>query len=339
MKINHIIIHELHKESGVVGSKLNDYDEVIDHNDQRVVKLVTEINNRYKNRNEIYGIFDKENPTVFHTSFDSYFKDNLGVDEFIKFSKDAAKDLQIRIDSNAPARGGYIIFVNYEAMRKFVGIFLVRNTLGLSFNTKGKGKKVFNIDDVQHIDFEHLAMACRLNTEAYSKTESKYLSFINSKSDDMSKYFTRWISSSDTETNQADTSLFYEIMNGIDIAVDPETGEKYEKMDFLHKVYDYVQKSPDKLVNVRNISESFYGDPNYIKTFLDDNDIRINGEFKPHSTTFRKFIHVKVKADNVELSFPNDAYKKIVTIAGNQIIIESEKLVAAVKETIRNNEE
>jgi nucleoid-associated protein len=334
MKINHIIIHELEKEGGILGAKLETYDSTIDHTDVRVLKLVNEINNRYKNKNEIYGVFDKENPTTFHDSFNSYFNDNLSETEFIKFSKLASEDLRIRIDNNAPAKGGYLIFVNYEALRKFVGVFLVRNTLGLSFNTKNKKQKnkTFNIDNVKHIDFENLAMACRINTEAYRNTEIRYLSFINSKSDEMSKYFTRWISSSDTETNQADTLLFFNLMSKIEIPINKVTGEKYDRVEFLDTIYKNVYSSADKLVNVRNLSESFFESPEFLSNYMEEKEIKINGEFKPHSTTFKKFIEINVKADKVELSFPNSIYKTIVKVIGSQIIIESENLAKAIKD-------
>ena len=143
MKINHIIIHELDKEGGSVGAKLTAYSSVIDNEDIRVVKLVNEINKRYKNRNETYGVFDASKTTEFHTAFDNYFKSGLTEEEFVQFSILASKDLETRIDSNAPAKGGYLIYANYEASRNFVGVFLVRNTLGLSFNTNNK-KKEFN---------------------------------------------------------------------------------------------------------------------------------------------------------------------------------------------------
>jgi len=333
MKINHIIIHELDKTGGILGAKLQTYDSTIDHNDIRVTKLVNEINNRYKNKNEIYGVFDSQNPTTFHDSFNSYFNANLSEVEFIKFSKLASEDLRIRIDNNAPAKGGYLIFVNYEAVRKFVGVFLVRNTLGLSFNTKkNKNSKTFNIDNVKHIDFENLAMACRINTEAFKNTEIRYLSFINSKSDEMSKYFTRWISSSDTETNQADTLLFFKLMSEIETPINIETSEKYDRVEFLDKIYKNVYSSADKLVNIKNISESFFGKSDFLFDYMEQNEIKINGEFKPHSTTFKKFIQINVKADKVELSFPNSIYKTVVKVIGNQIVIDSENLARAIKD-------
>lgn len=338
MDINHIIIHELYKEGGAVGAKLTTYSSVIDNKDLRVIKLVNEINNRYKNRNETYGVFDSANATEFHSAFNTYFEAGLKEKEFIEFSKSASKDLETRIDSNAPAKGGYLIFVNYKANRHFVGVFLVRNTLGLSF-TKIDDKKEFNIDDVQHVDFENLAMACRINIEAYSKTEIRYLSFINTKADEMSKYFTRWISSCDTETNKEDTQKFFDLICAVESPVDEKTKEKINKVELLDRIHKYVLSVPGRMINVRDISNSFYGDPNYLSTELERLEMQMNGEFKAHSTVFKKFVEIKASADQVELSFPHSVYKTIVRFDENdksQIIIKSEKLASKIHDMIKN---
>jgi len=196
MKISYVIIHELNKEAGVTGAVLKLYDS-INSSDKRVIKLITELNNRYKNRNETYGIFDKNRSTVFHREFDKYYNAQTEA-VFIEFSKQSSKYLQREIDDKAPAKGGYLIFAHYEQNRKYLGVFLVRNTIGLSFNTDLKTEK-FNVDNVQHIDFENLAMACRISIDSYGKKEIRYMSFINKRGDEMSQYFTNWISATDTE--------------------------------------------------------------------------------------------------------------------------------------------
>lgn len=339
MNITHIVIHELEKESGKIGASLTLFDTTVDSADKRVVKLITELNNRYKHRTETYGVFDSKNPTVFHSAFEKYYKSRTEKD-FIDFTHRAAEDLKTRVDTNAPAKGGYLIFAHYEQNRKYVAAFLVRNTVGLSFKKDIKHKQ-FNLDDVQHIDFENLAMACRISIDAFRKKEIRYLSFINKKGDDMSQYFTRWISSTDTETNEEDTKLLYNLLYKLDPPNDKETKKPIDRHDFLDRVYSAIRNSPGRVVNVRNISESFYGDADYLNNQIDVLGMSINGEFKAHPKTLRKFIHIRAKADNVELAFPHTAYKTIVRFDEkdkSQIIIKSEKLVQEVKAMINNEE-
>ena len=339
MKLTHVIIHELDKEGGKIGASLNLFDSTIDSSSDKVIKLIRELNERYKNRSESYSVFDKNNPTVFHTSFDTYYKSREKKD-FIKFSKQSSTDLKTRIDSISQAKGGYLIFAHYEHNRKYVGVFLVRNTLGLSFKADVKHNK-FNINDVQHIDFENLAMACRISLDSYRKKEVRYLSFINKKGDEMSQYFTRWISSSETETNEEDTKQLYGIFNMLEPPVDEETSKPLERSDFLDRIYSSIKNKPGRMVNLRTLSEEFYGNTDYINDYIEKNGIIINGEFKAHPQALRKFIQIRAKADNIELSFPQSAFRSAVKLDENdqsQIIIKSEKLVQEIKSMIHREE-
>lgn len=332
MNITHIVIHELEKESGKTRASLTLFDSAINSTDTRVINLITELNNRYRNRSETYGVFDKSNPTIFHSSFENYFKKNTE-EAFIEFSKLSSKDLKTRIEGIAAAKGGYLIFVHYEHIRKYVGIFLVRNTVGVSFKKDIDGHK-FNIADVQHIDFENLAMACRINLDAYQGEGIRYLSFINKKSDDMSHFFTRWISSTDTETNEEDTNNLYNLLHQVELPLDEETKTPIDIFILLDRVYTSIKSTPGRVVNIRNLSASLFGDADYLPNYIEENNIIINGEFKAHPRAIYKFIRVRAKADEVELSFPRTAYKKIVRFDErdpSQIIITSEKLVNEIK--------
>ena len=335
MNITHIVIHELEKESGKTGAHLTLFDSVIDNTDKRIIKLIRELNNRYANRSETYGVFDAKNPTKFHSTFEKYYKSKT-VDDFIEFTKIASEDLRTRVDGIAPAKGGYLIFAQYEQNRKYVGIFLVRNTLGLSMNKNIKNKKL-DIEDVLHIDFENLAMACRINTNEFQKKETRYLSFIHKKGDDMSQYFTRWISSVDTVSNEEDTKLFYDLFQKLDPPTDPETNKIIERIEFLDRVYSAIKATPGRIVNLKQISETFYGNPDFLQNYIETYGIKINGEFKAHPKVLRKFIHIRAKADNIELAFPHTAFKSIVRFDEkdkSQIIIKSVNLVQEVKAMI-----
>jgi len=339
MKITRVAIHEIEKESGKIGATLDSYDTTIDNTDHRVVKLMTELNNRYKNRSETYGVFDKANPTEFHKGFENYYKTKTE-DSFIVFSKNAAEDLRVRIDTNAPAKGGYLIFAHYEQNRKFVGVFLVRNTTGLSFKKNNKAQK-FDIDNVQHIDFENLAMACRISVDSYRKSEIRYLSFINKKGDEMSQYFTRWISSTDTETNESDTNLLLDLLHKVPTPHDPETNKPIDRIEFLDKVYSAIKSSPGRIVNIKTLSEMFYDNSDFLSTNIETFGISINGEFKAHPKVMKKFIQVRAKADSIELSFPHTAFRTLVRIDQKdktQIIIKSAKLAHQIEELINSEE-
>lgn len=335
MNIKHVVIHELEKEQGKVGANLILFNSTVDHKGKTVIKLIKELNNRYKNRNETYGVFDNASPTIFHTSFEKFFK-RQGEASFLDFTINSSTDLKSRIDSIAQAKGGYLIFAQYEYIKSFVSLFFVRNTTGVSFN-RDANKNKFDIKNVQHIDFENLAMACRINLETYREKDIRYLSFISSKGDETSSYFTRWISSADLESNQEDTKQLYTLLQTIDPPINPKTNKPISRNELLQSVYSIIKTSPNRTVNIRHLSQTLYGDEDFLTTFIQKNDWVINGEFKAHPNTLKKFVYVKAKADDVEIAFPHTAYKSIVRFNEqnkSQIIITSADLAEKVRKII-----
>ena len=338
MEISFVIIHELKKVKGKTGANLRLSGTTLDAGNEDVIQLITDLNNRYKYKNENYGRFDEKDQTRFYKEFSSYSKKKQEKD-FIQFSQKAAEDLKIRIDGIAPAKGGYLIFSQYEHLRKYVGVFLVRNTKGLSFS-EDLVQDAFDINKVVHIDFENLAMACRINLESYKTKETRYLSFIHQKSDEMSQFFTSWISADDSETNEEDTKQLYQLFNVIPTPIDTDSGTHIDRSVFLSNVHKVVTTSEGKIVNLKTLSEHFYENENYLIDYADENNFVISGEFKAHSRSLKKFIQISAKADHIELSFPHSFYKTKVMFNennDNQIIIESEKLVAEIKKLISNS--
>jgi len=69
--------------------------------------------------------------------------------------------------------------------------------------------------------------------------------------------------------------------------------------------------------------------------------LTINGEFKAHSRTLKKFIQIRAKADNIELAFPHSVFKTLVRFDENdksQIIIKSSNLVSIVQDMINSED-
>jgi nucleoid-associated protein len=336
MTIHQVIIHELQKQGGKTGAKLRSSKGIMDCTNEEVINLITELNNRYKNRNENYGIFDQQNPTRFHNEFQKYTSDKTDL-AFTEFTKQVSSDLREKVDSVAPAKGGYLIFANYSDHRDFIGVFLVRDTNG-TILTRNAQVQTFSIGKVEHIDFEKMAMACRINLKLFDSSAGRYLSFINKKSDTISKYFTSWISTTDTESNEQDTLYLYKILKSLEPPKD-EHGVILDRDLFLDSVYRHISSTPEKQINIRDLGLIYYKDENVILNYAEQNEISINTEFKGHSSALKRFIQIRAKADNIELAFQHNQYKSIVRIVNDtQIIIESTSLVDKIKQQIAGNE-
>jgi len=337
MQISQVVIHEIKKKATETKASLVLSNFLVDVLDQKVINLISELDKRYKNKNERYSNFNKVETTVFYDKFEIFNKNKIAKD-FVDFSKDSTTDLKKRIEPIQAAKGGYLVFAEYESYRRFLAVFLVRNTTSLSFSDELIDEQ-FGINLVNHVDVENLAMACRINLQSFETNETRCLSFINSNSDD-AQFFIRWISADETGSNEEDSKQLLKLLKIIPTPIDKVSGESIQRESFLSNVYKVITASPNKIVNLKTLSSEFYENEDYIPNFAVEKNFTISHEFKGHSLTFKKLIQISAKADDIELSFPMKVYRNKVRIDENnpnQIIIDSEKLALEISSQLKND--
>ena len=251
MIVSKVIIHELFKPIGTSGAKLSKSKNLLDHTHEDVIKLVDELNKRYRRKEEKQDIFDKDNPTLFHSSFKD-FHGNVCDEKFIEFSHISAENLKERIEGIGSAKGGYMVYALYVDYRKYCSVFFVRDTTGIAFR-RNKTVERFDIDKVQHIDFERLAMACRINMEIYPTDTKKYLSFIHKRTDDLSMYFVNWISSTDTVTSEEETKALLKSLRTIEMQKNSESGVIFDRDEIIRSA-QHITGNPTRTVNLYELS-------------------------------------------------------------------------------------
>jgi len=327
MIIQNIIVHELKKEATQTHASIDFSDKVMTK-DSKSEDLVKELNDRYNNLRITYGIFDESNNELFPREYKKYRK-NSNEENFVFFSKIVMENLKQKIESIAPAKGGYILFAEYKTQDEFVGIFLIRNKMGKLF-TKDNSEKVFRIETPEHIDLEKMAMACRINKNMFDGTIGRYLSFIKKSNEEMSEYFMRWIAVANREDNKQDTIYLKDIACDIDPPIIPETGEYMSTSDFLNELYSFIYHSPNKQVDIKEIGLHFYGDENIILNYANRNNIPINTNFRSDPIVLKRFVNVKVKSDDIELSFPHMLFNDRIRVENDQILIKSQRLAQQI---------
>lgn len=339
MKILRVIIHELNKPQGQTGAKLSKSLSLMDVTHEEVITLITELNKRYRKRNEKQGVFDDENSTIFHDTF-RVFEKKKNDKNFVDFSIQSSENLKDKIEGIGPAKGGYLVFAHYEDYRNYCAVFFVRDTTSIAFK-RNKTVNSFDLNKVEHIDFEKLAMACRINLETFGDDQSKYLSFIHTKSDDLSQYFVRWISTKDTVTSEEDTDLLLKALRTMPLPSTPKGQAPLDRETTIKNAYSHIKASPTRTVNVVEMSKSLFEDEDYLTDYLYKNYPEVPTEFKAHTSSLRKFVRVFASADQIELNFHPDAYKnglvRIDKKDPTQLIIKSKSLVEQVQESVTNN--
>jgi len=329
MQLDFVIVHSLQKTGGKVGARLELSDEALDPTDSDVIDLITELNDRYRTKNQSYGTFDAgADSTKFHDELQVHL---TVADEpsFITFSCNTAGELRTQMDGIPAAKGGYLVFASYTDQRNYISVFIVRDTKGLLFKKKGAS---FALNKIDHIDFEKMSMACRINKNLFAEKSGRYLSFINKKSDVTSLYFTRWIAAKDVETNEEDTKNLYTLFKTLPLPVDEE-GKEQDRDTFLNTVYKHILSSPQKQVSVTGLSKTYYDDENFLNDEIERAGLSINTEFKAHPASLRRFSQIRAKAKGIELNFPQNLYRTVVKLNENdrnQIIINSAELAAEV---------
>lgn len=336
MKVGRVIIHELFKPIGSSGAKLSKSNSLMDPTHNEVILLVDELNKRYRRRDEKQGVFDKKNPTKFHESFaDFHIKETDA--SFIKFTHTSAENLRDRIEGIGPAKGGYLVFATYEDYRYYCSVFFVRDTTSIAFK-RNKTVNNFDLRKVEHIDFERLAMACRINMSSFNEENQKYLSFIHTKRDDLSKYFINWISSSDTVSSEEDTRSLLKALRTIPIPNNPDTNQPFERDEVIRRAHQHILAAFDRNVNLYELSKNVLGDEDYLPEFIFKNHPEIPTDFRAHNPALRQFVKVYAKADNIEVNFYPSAFRegkvKFDDVDKSQLIIKSQQIVDQIRASL-----
>lgn len=337
MELRKLIIHELikEKESNQVEIVLSE--ELVPNNDESTA-LISALSDSYKSDRILYAIFDNSEGKYFPEKFSEYREAQRNDTDFISFTKLVMGNLVAFIKPVIFATGGYFIFAEYrENGYNFVSIFLIRDVEGKILR---KTRNSYSIQTVEYVDTKNLAMACRINENRIDEDEINYLSFTQLRQQEVSEYFKSWISIQQIESSSDYTKALYTIITQIVPPIDPETTLRYPIETFRNLVYSYASSSPNDTVNIRDLSQHFYGNPNTVSDYANANDISLDTEFRYNKRQLKKFVKLEVNRDGINLKFSRGTLNEKIRISEedpNIVIIESESFANALRIEIENN--
>lgn len=338
MKISKLIVHEIKKESKNVNVQRITSNELIPVDDDSE-QLVSALLKSYSGDKILYADFNSDPERVFPAKFRTYRTSERSDNEFIKFTTEAIANLEQFIRTKFLARGGYLVFAEYVSDHiPYLTIFLIRDTEGKLLQ---RSKNTFKIKTVEYLDTNHLAMACRINETKIDAKESNYLSFTRHRQQDVSDYFTDWISVEQLESSTEFTKALYTIINAVPCPTNAETNQPFEIDEVRHMVYENAKSNARKNINIHSISEQIFGDPTTISSYAERNGISIDTEFRYDEHVLKKFVQLKVNRDGVSLKFSRDDSGTKVRISEenpNIVLIESKKFADALRDELNYNE-
>lgn len=337
MIISKIIVHELRKEQGRAATSLITSKELIPVDDEST-ELVNALLKSYQGDKILYAEFDNEDKKYFPKRFESYRLSQKKNQEFIDFSVDAVSNLETIIKAKTLAKGGYLVFAEYQLNdTEFISIFLIRDTEGKLLQ---RVETSFEVKRIEYLDTNHLAMACRVNESKLKSGESNYLSFIKQRQQEVSEYFTDWISAKQLESSTEYTRSLYHIINDIPAPINPETKKSYSIDEVRNMVYETARSNAQQSINLQSLGEQIYGDASVISKYTEEKQISIDTEFRYNKNALKKFVQISVNRDGINLKFSrSDSGIKVRLSEENPdiVLIESAQFAAALKEQIENH--
>ena len=337
MELSKIIIHELIKEAQSKEAKTI-YSDELTKIDDRSFKLTSALNKNYSKAGIAHAIFDKSEGKVFPEKFLAYNVSERKSCQFIDFTKKVTGSLEQLIKNKTMATGGYLVFSEYmDRQINYVGIFLIRDVEGEILT---KTKKTFEIKPVEYVDTRNLAMACRINENRLNDEDKNYLSFTRFKQNNVSDYFKNWISIDNLESSSEYTQTLYDIITQLERPVDESTGKEYDLQSFRDKIYSGIKASPNKTININNLGEKYYGDPDIISDYAQEKNLVIDTEFKYDQKKLRQFTTLEIERDGVSLKFSRGEYREKVRVDKkdkNLVIIDSPEFAEALRKEMEKN--
>lgn len=334
MPLQRLIIHELRKDAGNQATKL-----IVSNNllpvDNDSTELVTTLLKSYQGDKILYAEFDSSPGRYFPERYATYRTTQRSDQEFINFTIDSIGNLETIIRGKVLAKGGYVVFTEYEFNSiSYNAIFLIRDIEGKLLRRTNNS---FEIRRVEYLDTNHLAMACRINEDKLQNGAPNYLSFTRLRQQDVSDYFTDWISIQQLESSTEFTNTLYNIINNLPTPINPETNRQYNIDEVRNMVYENARNNAQRSINIQTLSEQIYGDQNTILDYAENNQISLDTEFRFDKRALRKFVQINVVKDGINLKFSRGDSETKVRLSEEQpniVIIESAEFARALREQL-----
>lgn len=338
LEVKRMVVHHLIKNDGEDVATLEESAACIPL-EERALKLAADLNASFLRSGIEYAEFAAEKEKIFPQKILGYVKKS-GDDAFVIFSREVSEKLKDDIQKIKRAKGGYLIFIEYRYyLVNYITVFMIRDTTGLLFKRDAVTEN-FEINAIEHLDLDKLAMACRFNPGKYELINKLYLSFIKRRMADISAYFITWVSAQNIVNNKVYTEDLNRLLNMVDCPKD-ENGQEIDRFTFKENIYDLVKSGPDNVVDLKEISAKYYPEAvygeNYLVDFAEKNGLDINTEFQAENTVLKHLICIDLHADGIQLRFKRSDYPARIhfdKVNPAVIIIESQALADVLKQEV-----
>jgi nucleoid-associated protein len=334
MNLQRAIIHEIIKLPQVIGAN-SFLSQIPLPINQNTIRLASSLNNSFSKDDISYGNFKIEN-NPFYDDF-LLHQITLTDSSFISFTQNVTNHLSNALAVTFLAKGGFFVYCEYDLNGiRFIGVYLVRDVEGVLFN-RDNVNHTFQINQVRYLDTNKLAMGGRINIEKLTNNDHNHIALTKSNQADISEYFIDWIGVTRPESNADFTNKLFQLISSIECPINPETGKQYELNEFREEAYNLIKASPNKVVNLRELSKTFYGEENKMINYAEANGLELDHEFRYDGRALNKFKRINANKDGIRLSFARgDLGRKVSLSDGDNelVTIRSKGLAESIRKQI-----
>jgi nucleoid-associated protein len=321
--IKSVVVHEIIKVEKKTGATVFLSDIALDHTSEEIIGMIASLESSFSKKTLKRAKFNDK-------GFKAHIADFKIID-LLKHSNLLTTELQKGIQNIPAAKGGYLVFCEYTNIKKFLAVFLVRDTKGSLL--KAREDKGWDVKPSEYLDVEHYAMGARINLDILlSTSEDRYISLVKGNTD-ISEYFENWIGLDNSKPESKDADALYDLSNNITLPEGVTNRDEFKK-----QIFDYVKSIPSRTINLRDLSKHLFNDDGVINEYCDKNDIDLDGEFKISPKQLGRFFKVSVKAGGIELTAPRSSFSPQginVSNDGLTVIIRSKELAQELSKTLK----
>lgn len=328
MKLNRLIIHELIKESGKTEVDYTPSENLLSVDDG-LTKMIENIHESFEKSITSYHRFKTTSQSEpIYINAHKYINIDKTDKRFLSWSKTGMRKLEDLVKDIPFATGGFYVFSDYELKGvNFLSIVIVRNKDAFNI-TWDEENKIYSVDTTQNINIEQMAMGFRLNVNSYvAKTDRNYIAIISKRTEDASQYFKDWVCVDDGTSSKINTNNLIQIIK--------EIGEPYsfegDEDDFLKHIHDTIwaeQRANKGYINVDRLSDLFYQDPSYLRTYAEESyGTELDSDFKVNTSSLKRLIRYKATVKGISVSLDVEHFQnETVELKDGSVIIKNRSI-------------
>ena len=338
IQLKHLAVHELVKqaESAEVSIHLS---EELTHVDERATDLVEKLHRTFVQKNDVLnGRLSAPEDALFPGYYELLRGDGYNANAFLQFSRESTQALQLSLQGVTGAKGGYLVFAYYQVGEEGtpeLGIFLVRDTNGLLFQTAGSG--TYELHPATYLDIDKMALACRIKKAPVGEQPEVEVIKHARTQKEISDYFLSWLAVETAVSNRDLTQQFLEAVAAVPAPVSEETGMPLDVGTFREEVANFAMKSPGKTISIPAFEEKFYGEEQPLQQYFNENQVEMQDEFRFDRQSVRDYHFHKFKGKGYYFGCKHAfLLSGEVSVEGDKVIIDNPDLAEQILDLLQD---